>query len=321
MADHPLNDPLLDALREARPPSPPPPSATAAEALISRITAGGGAPAPGDSPARHSAGGYRRRGRWPRQVSRRPLLVTAGGVAAAVLAIAGLAAANVLGGGPQGQGTGKRTSTRFETAAYVVARIDTSAPAWMTNIIHVQSTDGKYIQDEWFGPRNNLVRLQTFSRSGRLLFDIAETGKAITVVDYADHDWWSLPNTPTTVPTILTCGTDCFIIKPGPRGRNGFPLSAGLTKSPIKNSRFQVSKTQSFRGQAATDLVARGPDGEVSQLWVNAASYLPLQFTAQGGAFGSGIVSSTYYLPPTAANLAHFDLMVPAGFRHRPGTR
>ncbi len=324
MPDHPLNDPLLSALREARPQAPAAPSATAAEALFSRIVGGEVAHSSGGPLSQQAAGGRQRRTRWPRwprQAISRPLRMTVAGVAAVVLGIAGLVAANVLQSGPQGRGTRARASARFETTAYVMARIDTSAPAWMTDVIHVRSADGKYIEDDWFGPRNDLVRLQTYSWSGHLLFDITETRQVVTVVDYAGHDWWSLPNTPTAVPTILTCGTSCFIIKPGPRGRNGFPLSAGLMKPPIRDGRYQVGRTRSLRGQAATELVAHGPAGEVSQLWVSTASYLPLRFTAQGGTFGSGIVSSTYYLPPSPANLARFRLVIPAGFSHRRGTR
>lgn len=329
MADQPLNDsplndpllsdPLLSALREARPPAPAEPAAAAAEALFARITAGQGTPAPSGTAPRRVTGWSRQRN--PRRAGRRPFLVAAGGVAAAAFAVAGLLAANVLSGGSPGRVTAGHDGEKFETTAYVISRINTSVAALATDVIHVHRVDQKYILDDWYGPHNNLVRLQTYSRTGRLLFDITETTKTITVADYGNHEWWSLPNTPSAVPTVLTCGTDCFIIKPGPRGRNGFPLSAGLVSSSISGTRYQISEKQPFRGQQATDLVAHGPGGEVSQLLVNTASYLPLQLTTREGSPGSSSVSSTYYLPPTPANLARFRLAIPAGFRQHGENR
>jgi hypothetical protein len=334
MAEHPLDDALLRMLRDARPAAEAAPAADAgqeAEALLARIisherpetatgTAVPGTPARG-APVR--AGGRERRLFRP---SSRVLfrLTVAGALAAVAVLAAGLAGAGPLGpvsGRPGTAAPSARSLPAIENAAYVTARMNASASGITTDVVQVQTTSGDgYTQDDWYGPRNNPVRLRTYGPGGRLLYDITETTHLITVVDYAGHDWWTYPNTPSALPAATACGVPgCVIVKPGTRGRNGIPFPPTLIKSLIQQGTYRVRQTGFVHGQRAVELTASRPGGLVVQLWVSAATFLPLRLSSTDGYPGSDLRSDTYYLAPTPANLAGFRLTMPAGFTHRLG--
>jgi hypothetical protein len=74
-----------------------------------------------------------------------------------------------------------------------------------------------------------------------------------------------------------------------------------------------------LNGRAVIKLTIReGGHGtvQVTTLWVDAVTYLPLRTVSEGGGYTYEVEST--YLPPTAANLAKLNVTIPAGFTRTP---
>ena len=320
MAEYPTGDMLLSALRDARPPASaavPAAGDPAAVALLARIMTQERPPT-GGRPARST-----------RAVSRRarPLLLMAASCLAVGAVVVGvLAGTGALGSGgiaPEAgrPGAGQASAGRSETTVQLLARMGAAAASISGDVIYVRTDLGRgYTQDAWYGPGNAPVRLRTYGPDGRLRYDVSETPRLITVVDYADHAWWTYPNSPSPVLSVLSCGAPrCIVVKPGTRGGNGIPLSPALIRSLIRNHSYRISGTGTIHGQRADELVPRGPsEGSAgTQLWVSVTDFLPLRFVSGASYLGDGLQTDTYYLAATRASLARFRFSIPAGFSHR----
>lgn len=109
----------------------------------------------------------------------------------------------------------------------------------------------------------------------------------------------------------------------------GGSLSPADLKSQIAAGTWTVSGPAEFRGHQALKLTgtvtAHATTGQIAreiiQLWVDASTYLPLHeySTTSGVDAGPPITSDFELLPPTAANLALLNPVIPAGFRQTPG--
>lgn len=320
MAEYPTGDLLLSALRDARPPASaavPAAGDRAAVALLARIMAQELPPA-GSRLARPARGASRRA---------RPLLLMAASCLAVGALVAGvLAGTGELGSGGTAPGAGRPSAVqagagRSETAVQLLARMGAAVASISGDVIHVRTDLGRgYTQDAWYGPGNSPVRLRTYGPDGRLRYDVSETTRLITVVDYADRAWWTYPNRPSPVLSVLSCGAPrCIVVKPGTRGGNGIPLSPAITRSLVRDRSWEISGTGMIHGQRADELVPRlasqGSAG--TQLWVSIADFLPLRFVSGTSYLGDGRQTDTYYLAATKASLARFQFAIPAGFSHR----
>jgi hypothetical protein len=317
VAEYPTGDVLLSALRDARPPASaavPAAGDPAAVALLVRIMAQ-------ERPSTDGclAGAVSRR-------TRSLLLMVASCLAVGALVVGVLAGTGALGSGGTAQeagrqGVGKASAGRSETAVQLLARMGAAAASISDDVIYVRTDlGGGYTQNAWYGPGNAPVRLRTYGPDGRLRYDVSETARLITVVDYADRAWWTYPNTPSPVLSVLSCGAPrCIVVKPGTRGGNGIPLSPAMIRSLVQDHSYQISGIGTIHGQRADELVPRqasqGSAG--TKLWVSAADFLPLRFVSGASYLGDGLRTDTYYLAATQASLARFQFAIPAGFSHR----
>lgn len=109
----------------------------------------------------------------------------------------------------------------------------------------------------------------------------------------------------------------------------GGALRPADLKSQIAAGTWAVSGPTEFRGHQALKLTgtitAHATTGQIArqtiQLWVDASTYLPLhEYTTTSGVdAGPPITSDFELLPPTAANLALLNPVIPANFRQAPG--
>jgi hypothetical protein len=324
MADRPvpgdvLGDPLLLALREARPGLPGENRTTAspaAERMLRGILS-----QPGGPPGR-PGGLTGRTGRAPRprpQARRgwrsRRLVLTA-------LVVVALVGAGLLGAGEFGPrpATGGGATSRgasllgkIETASYVISRVTASVTRVGQDVIRTQVIAGGYTRDTWLGPGHK-VRLRTYLR-GRLLSDVTETPAQITVIDYASRTWWTAPNPP----AAAECRPPlCVVMKFSPDDPRPVLLAAAFGRALTTIGFYRVGGPTWIGGRRALLLTNRSLAGWTVRLWVDAASYLPLRsVVSSDGQPARSLRSSIAYLPATAANVASLNAAVPAGFTQR----
>jgi hypothetical protein len=251
--------------------------------------------------------------------------VTAAG--AAVLMAAALIVAGVTGafgrpaGGPQARAT-----------AYVISRVERamSAPG-MTNVIAFTRTmfpagttlraapgglngsagpgssssqGGDY---ELLWANLHTTKLSVFTPAEQLVFDeritVGNGSVATTVVNYTSHTWW-------TTRSGRPAGTGPASCLPGGgirlSGRNAWP---DFIRAQLACGAYTVTGRQAVGGVDALKITASS--GRL-RLWVNAATYLPLQLEA------SGVQTDFQWQRPTPANLAMLNMPVPAGFHQVP---
>jgi hypothetical protein len=94
----------------------------------------------------------------------------------------------------------------------------------------------------------------------------------------------------------------------------GSPFSPAAIAQGIANGQWRLEERAQLYGRQT--LVLRETTGQMQPqpyvLWVDAQTYLPLQWTEGSGEFSA---SGTYvYLPPTPANMALFKVPIPKGY-------
>ncbi len=112
-------------------------------------------------------------------------------------------------------------------------------------------------------------------------------------------------------------------------GLIGGPLCPVDLKSQIAAGTWTVSGPTEFRGHQALKLTgtltAHTTTGQIAQeiieLWVDASTYLPLhEYSTTSGVNAAPPITTDFeLLPPTAANLALLNPVIPPGFRQLPG--
>jgi hypothetical protein len=155
----------------------------------------------------------------------------------------------------------------------------------------------------------NAVEVLAYSPSGQPVFAISHrlshSAGTVTAVLYGSRTWWTSPAVPGTAPAGGSCVAGNSIrLSTGPG--NGWPA---LIRSQLACGAFSVAGHQEVDGVDAIRIAGPVPG---FTLWVNPASYLPVQLTI-------GPVSASFeWLAPTPANLGLLQLTVPAGCRQGP---
>jgi hypothetical protein len=102
-------------------------------------------------------------------------------------------------------------------------------------------------------------------------------------------------------------------------GVGGPGIDPSALRKQIASGQFaSVVKTE-LNGRAVIKLTIRESGHgtvQVTTLWVDAVTYLPLRTVSEGGGYTYEVES--VYLPPTAANLAKLNVTIPAGFTRTP---
>ena len=239
---------------------------------------------------------------------------------AAIAAVAGAVTALTLAGGPSDSGVHPAAQAKLLAAFSATAG----------DIVYAHSTDtvptgkGNVIggQDGWDYPAQpapgQQVRDRTlqFDGKGNPLFDTelsyrapaagatapsSSKGYAINV-DYSGKTW-SVHN--------LNC-VSCLAV----------PDEATVSSMAqlVKEGRYREVGTGTVDGHRAVEFHIDQPSDNDWNMWVDAASYLPLRWTVSSPGT-NGTQTSTVdfqFLPPTPANLAKLTVPIPPGF-HRLG--
>jgi hypothetical protein len=255
--------------------------------------------------------------------------VTAAG-AAAVLIAGILTVAGVTGafGRPAG-------GQQVRATAYVISRVERalSAPG-MSNVIASTRTvypAGVTLQavpgglNGTGGPDGSSARggeyelvwaslrttkLSAFTATGQRVFDeritVRNGSLATAVVDYASHTWWTAqsPRPAVTAPGSASCLPGGEIRLSG--GPDAWP---DFIRAQLACGAYTVAGRQAVDGVDALTIAATS--GHLT-LWVNPATYLPVQLEA------GGLQTDFQWLHPTPGNLAMLTMPVPAGFHQVP---
>jgi hypothetical protein len=150
------------------------------------------------------------------------------------------------------------------------------------------------------------VKLSAYSPGAQHVFDFgvaSSRGSAtVTAVLYGSRTWWTAPVEPSAPPAAPGCAHPGEIQLSTGAG-NGWPP---FIRTQLACGVFSVVGHQVVDGIDAIKIA--GPVSAFT-LWVNPATYLPVQMTI-------GPLDAYFrWLPPTAASLAPLRLSVPAGFR------
>jgi hypothetical protein len=147
----------------------------------------------------------------------------------------------------------------------------------------------------WVDLSTGACRTDT-SLNGQLSLTIfVDQGKAV-FVNHDLREWWSRS----------TEGVACV------------PLTPQAIEHDLTAGHYAVERPAILDGQASLKLVSTSastgphPLTQLTTLWVNAATYLPIQSTSTGHL---GEQTTFTWLPATPTNVATFDVTVPAGFR------
>jgi len=308
---------VMDLLAQARPASldPQPDAARRASDLAAAIAT----PRPGQQRPRDPTH-PRRRIAWPTQPGRR-IAAGAGLAALAGAAAAAVALAYAVAPAAQHPQAAPGTSETLRTA------ILTAFNGVSGDIYYSQITEswphGSSVTDMWTYPqrpnlgqwvrqRIYLVHASNASRFNmELIYQQASnpensqgaiqisTQRVKTIdVEYGNRTW---SETTQGVETTTTA------------------LGPSTLRQEIASGTFtSVMKTE-LGGRAVVKLTIResvNGTAEVSTMWVDAVTYLPLRVVSEIG--GYTYESESAYLPPTAANLAKLNVTVPAGFTRTP---
>jgi hypothetical protein len=150
--------------------------------------------------------------------------------------------------------------------------------------------------------------------NGRLNKEIvtsADQSRKVTVlvVDHVSRAWWTyrMDDGPATPPA-------------GARPV-GDPADPATIRAAISNGDLQILGHDRVDGRDTLRLRLtprpQKKEPAYQDIWVDAASYLPLQTIMLAGGYSA--TTTFTWLPRTPANLANLDLVPPAGYTHRGG--
>ncbi len=220
-------------------------------------------------------------------------------------------------------GSARPAPVATQTTAYVVSHVTRALDAMPgSTILVTQRIPARGpIMDGWTD-EGDRSRHETFTRAGQptsdsgISFSSTATGVTrITSVDYQNKTWWRsvepyANGTPehTRVWTCSNVGTDDIVGNPHEMAAQ---LHTALSCGDLK-----VVGSGTAGGVPAVELSGHFSNGVAAlTYWVNATTYLPFRFTAKAsGTFQMNL----QWLPPTAANLAKFNVPIPAGFTQVP---
>jgi len=157
----------------------------------------------------------------------------------------------------------------------------------------------------WVDLATGACRTDTAVGGTPTLTVFVEDGQAV-VVDYGHRQWWSRDS------EGVTCA----------------PLTPQTIEQDVAGGRYDLAGHGVIDGRRALRLVSTtAPSGlhpvtKLTTLWVDAATYLPVQSTSTGHVTER---TDFAWLPATTSNRAVLEIAVPAGFQHvgapPPGSR
>ena len=148
----------------------------------------------------------------------------------------------------------------------------------------------------WVNLATGACRADTTVGGKTTLTVFVENGQAV-IIDYGHRQWWSRNS------EGVTCA----------------PLTPQTIEQDVAAGRYNLAGHDIVDGRRALRLVSTTttsglhPVTKPTTLWVDAATYLPIQSTSTGHVTDTTVF---VWLPATAANQAVLKIAVPAGFQH-----
>lgn len=261
-----------------------------------------------------------------RRVRRRRVTVTASVTATASAAVvAGVAIALNAGPAPAPPSASARTD------AYVISHTE-AALAGLTQHNTVEydriTTSGKASVEFAPGVVAGTVAVWTYHGRGRWVSYTslgqiagddarADDGRQITetLVDYRNKTWWretsTVPAFPGVTPTPESACDEATVVIGGGIGIRDL---ATQLRAALSCGLYRVAGTRQVDGVRAIELAPVQRNSVVSTVfWVDPASYLPVR-DVEMLSTGGRIQEDFQWLPPTTANLANLNAVIPAGF-------
>jgi hypothetical protein len=218
----------------------------------------------------------------PRRRRRSWIVGIAGAAAAAV--VAALLVGGSSPGRPSGRGSAVLTSVR-KALSGVEGDLEE---------VHTSGAPGSVVS--WVDVATGACRTDIMLGGQHLLTLFDEHGRAV-FVDYRKREWWTRGNR----------GVTCEPLTPRAIERG---LAAGRYTDL---GRGVVDGRQALKLESTSTASGPHPVAEVTTLWVDASTYLPIQATSTE--HGTAHTRFTW-LAATAAKIAVLHVSVPAGFAH-----
>ena len=259
--------------------APPPPDAQSRQRAVlfqSMEAADRARPRPGRS---HS-----RRGGW--------FLAIAGAAAAAVIGVAvvpGWLSAPHPSPHPPGVAPGTAAVLTAVTRALASTGGDIEEVRSTVSVVGLDST-------AWVDLTTGACRTDTSVGAKPTLTVFVENGQAV-IIDHANRQWWSRNS------GGVTCA----------------PLTPQTISQDVAAGRYSLAGHGIIDGRRGLRLVSTAatsglhPVTKLATLWVDAATYLPIQSTSTGHVTDKTVFA---WLPATVPNRAVLKIAVPAGFQH-----
>lgn len=244
------------------------------------------------------------------------------GVAAAVVASVALADA--------GRVAPARIAPKVQTVAYVVNRAKSAITAADEDVLEVQTRAASgWSYTLWFEVRPVLqLRVDVANTSG-WSEEVFADGFRITTLDFQNHTWWAvqLPSGARPKHAILMVPGEAMVplmtVGSGLGGALALPTPQNLRRE-LADGKFRLAGQETIDGTRVLHLQGASPSDRSVNIWVNAASYLPVRSSElirsqTGNRLGwLRLNSRLTWLPATVANLAQLRPGIPAGFKHQP---
>jgi hypothetical protein len=265
--------------------------------------------------------------RRPTKPHKRILMGIAAAVVLAVGVGGGLLAAE---SGPSrlGRVASRLPDSAVPTKARLVAKVSAALESVSGEILYIDTVSANgWSYDTWLSPDGNTMRVTSYDNgavNNDLTYTVSGSTFSATVVDYADHAWWSytaaVPTTPEPNCTLPACGDQANGgLAPGP-DVDGVPASTAGMRWLLSSGHFTVENgTQTVDGVHTYEMTESRADGSTFSLWINQATDLPVQVQSSGSSNpGNNSTSQVSWLAPTGTNLRALQVAIPAEFTHSP---
>ena len=203
-----------------------------------------------------------------------------------------------------------------KTVAYVLSRVRSAVGTARADVLEVRSQLGNgWSYTAWFDPATGKSRVDEQPPAGGPVFFYFRWSRTI-IVDYQARTYvtghLSAPMRQLLLPVTVSWG-----------GLAALPTPAVIRRALASGS-FRLVGVDTVHGQRllhyrGTDkLPSLGPaDGgyHTLDIWINAATYLPVKSVTGVGPYTPRMRSTFTWLPATRQNLAVFTPQIPTGFR------
>jgi hypothetical protein len=222
-------------------------------------------------------------------------------------------------------GRGANSAPQLTLSAKVMAAVTDASK----DIAHVRITTPQGgVGEDWTTPDGSVLRVTGTLADGSRVTDETYVTKGdtqtATEVNYAKHTWsrtsYPAPTPPANCvqPQCLDAANGGF--PPGGKGLGGAPLSTAAVQWLLTKGDFTAeSGTETVNG-VTTKKISSTTASITCTMWIDQATNLPVRVIyAEADQSAPVISTDVSWEPPTAANLATLQVVVPDGFTQVAG--